>query len=249
MSTRIKDKTALVTGANRGIGRAIVEALLDNGATKVYAGARNTAALSELTEKYGERVVPLALDVRDAAQVNAAAGQAGDVEILVNNAGIARQYDLYTDSLDDVRSEFEVNYFGPLHMIRAFAPILKANGGGAIVNVSSVAGLVNMPSLPGYSDSKAAQHSLTIFARLSLAQQGTQVLGVYPGPVDTDMAKGMEWEKASPASVAGAILDGLEAGETSVFPDPVSENGFRAGYEAGSKQLEATVAEMMKQPA
>jgi len=245
----IKGKIALVTGANRGIGRAVVEALLEKGAAKVYAAARNPATLDEVVKTDQDRVVPVTLDVSNTEQVAAAARKAGDVEILVNNAGVVGQQDLFADSLDGAHAEFDVNYFGPLRMIRAFAPILKANGGGAIVNVSSVAGLVNFPPLPTYSDSKAALHSLTIFARLSLAEQGTQVVGVYPGPVDTELAKGLDWDKATPISVARAILNGLEAGDTTVFPDPFAENGFRAGYEAGSKQLEAAIAGMLKQPA
>ena len=248
MSIQVKGKVALVTGSNRGIGRAFVEGLIEKGASKVYVTARNVDGLKDLVEKFGEKVKPLTLDVTDESQVKAAAQAAGDVEILVNNAGVAAQMDLFADSLDDARREFEVNYFGSLYTTRAFASILKSNGGGAIINVSSIAGLSNFPALATYSDSKAAVHSLTVYSRLTLAQQGTTVLGVYPGPVDTDMAKGLEMDKATPESVVDKVLNGLESGETAVFPDAFSEN-YRAGYEGGSKVLEAFVENIISQPA
>lgn len=248
MSTKIQNSVALVTGSNRGIGRALVAELVRRGARKVYAAARNVESLQPLVEELGESVVPVALDVTVPEQVAAAAALAADASLVINNAGALGGSDLFTGDLSGARLEFEVNYWGVLHVTRAFAPVLKSNGGGVLVNVSSVAGLSNFPAIPSYSDSKAASHSLTSGSRLLLAGQGTRVMGVYPGPVDTEMAKGIEMEKATPASVAAAILDGVESGAEDVFPDPFAEN-YAAPYEAGQKLLERRIAEMLQQPA
>jgi NAD(P)-dependent dehydrogenase (short-subunit alcohol dehydrogenase family) len=245
--TKIKNNTVLVTGGNRGIGKALVEALLERGASKVYAAARNTDSLKELADKHGDRLVPVKLDVTNPDQVKAAAEVAGDTAIVINNAGFLGNPDLFGESLEASRQEFEVNYWGTLNVIRAFSPVLKTNGGGAIVNISSIGGLTNFPMFPTYSDSKAASHSLTTGARILLAEQGTHVAGVYPGPVDTDMAREVEFEKATPESVAKAILDGLEKGETDIFPDPMAE-GFRGSHEAGAKVHESQIIQML-QPA
>src|ERR1700674_5534936 len=226
MAFRIAGTTALVTGANRGIGRAIVEALLARGATKVYATARRPEALAEVVAASGGRVVPLKLDVTRPEDVRAAAAAAADVRLLFNNAGVAAKFDgALTDPgwLAAARDEFEVNVLGLLSMTQAFAPILARHGGGALLNVCSVAGLVAVPVLATYSASKAAVHSLTHATRMLLARQGTFVAGVYPGPIDTDMARDIPMEKTSPAAAALAILDGLEAGNEEIFPDQVSQ--------------------------
>lgn len=248
MASKIENQTAIVTGANRGIGRAIVDALLARGASKVYAAARNTDSLSDLVATHPNRVVPVQLDVTDQGQVSAAAEVAADASIVINNAGVLKGEPLLDGNLESARQEFEVNYWGPLYVTRAFAPILKANGGGTLLTISSVAGLSSFPVLPAYSDSKAAAHSLISGARFTLAEQGTTVIGVYPGPVDTDMAKGIEMEKASPASVAGKILDGIEDGTEDIFTDSMAE-GYAAPYAAGQKTLERHVSEMLTQPA
>jgi NAD(P)-dependent dehydrogenase (short-subunit alcohol dehydrogenase family) len=245
--TTVYKNIAFVTGGNRGIGKVLVETLLERGASKVYAGARKTETLADLVAQYGDRLVPVALDVTDPEAVAAAAVAAGDVGIVINNAGAAANPDYFGDSLEGARLEFEVNYWGSLNMIRAFAPILKRNGGGALINISSIAGLVNFPMLPSYSDSKSAVHSLTTGCRILLAEQETQVVGVYPGPVDTDMAKDLEMDKATPQSVANAILDGLEAGKSDIFPDSMAE-GFAGPYEAGAKTLEKVIVDMITQP-
>ena len=192
MNTTLENQIVLVTGSNRGIGRGIIEELLNRQVSKVYACARNTDTLTELAEKHGDRITLLALDVTDEAQITAVAKEATDVTLLINNAGLLAGGDIITGELCAARKEFEVNYWGLQLMTRAFSPILKANGGGGIINLSSVAGLSNFPALPTYSDSKAAVHSFTSGCRLLLAEQGTFVAGVYPGPVDTDMAKGIE---------------------------------------------------------
>jgi NAD(P)-dependent dehydrogenase (short-subunit alcohol dehydrogenase family) len=248
MAAKIEGRVALVTGSNRGIGKALVESLLAKGAAKVYATARNSASVQPLVDEYGDRVQAIELDVTDFDRVKQVAAATSDTELLFNNAGYAEVMDFGGGAavLEGARREFEVNYFGTLNMTQAFAPVLAANGGGAITNISSVAGLVSFPFFPTYSDSKAAAHSLTTGSRLLLAGQGTHVAGVYPGPVDTDMAKDIEMEKATPRSVADAILTGLEAGETDIFPDSMAE-GFSAPFEAGAKTLERNIVAMMQE--
>lgn len=244
MSFSIKGKTALVTGANRGIGEAIVNALLAAGASKVYAAARNLKDLAPLTARHGSRVVPLQLDVTKPAEVAAAAATAADVQLLVNNAGYAGlSGGSFTDRqwLVAGRQEMEVNFFGVFEVSQAFAPVLAKNGGGAIVNIASVASLVNFTLFASYSASKAAVHSLTQATRAMLKSQGTQVFGVYPGPIDTRMAADVQMDKASPADTARAIVAGIEAGAEEIFPDPVSMN-IGAAYEAGPKALERQMA-------
>ncbi len=243
MNTQIEGKVALVTGSNRGIGRALVDELIARGASKVYATARDVSSLISLVEKHGEKVVPVALDVTDFDQVNALAGIAGDVEVVVSNAGYAEQADLFADDLGPARQEFEVNYWGTLNVARALVPVLESNGGGAFINLSSIAGLGNFPMLPTYSDSKAAVHSLTQGLRL-LKGTSIQFVGVYPGPVDTDMAEKIELEKASPESVAVEVFDAVEAGKTEVFPDPMAK-GYAGPYEAGTRAIELQTAAMM----
>ena len=245
--TAIQGSVALVTGANRGIGRAITEALLERGAEKVYAAARKPETVTDLRERHGDRVVPIELDVTDAAQVRAAAESAGDVEILINNAGVAVGGGLADNGiLDAARTEMEVNYFAPLHLLQRFTPILGSSGSGAIVNVASVAGLSNFPFFPTYSASKAAAHSLTQAARALLADQNIAVHGVYPGPVDTDMSKDIEMDKATPQDVANAILNGVEAGVADIFPDAFAE-GFGQQFQTSPKASEEQLAAMVAQ--
>ena len=245
MSLPIQNSISLVTGANRGIGRSIVEALLARGAAKVYAAARNTYTLSDLVATHGDKVGPGALDVTNPDQIVAAAATASDTTLIINNAGILANPDLFGDDLAGARQEFEVNYWGPLEIIRAFTPSLKTHGGGTFVNLSSVAGLTNFPAFPTYSDSKAAVHSLTVGARLLLGGTGINLLGVYPEPVETEMAKDLDMPKASSADVANKILDGVESGADEVFPDVMAE-GYVGPYNDGQKTLERQVAEMMQ---
>jgi NAD(P)-dependent dehydrogenase (short-subunit alcohol dehydrogenase family) len=246
--TKIEGSVALVTGANRGIGKAIAERLLERGSTKVYAGARNPDSIANLKEKYGERVVPLRLDVTNVAEIAEAVSKADDLQLLFNNAGVAQGQDLASSKiLDQARSEMEVNYFGPLNLLKQFAPTLKKNGGGSVVNVSSVGGLTNFPFYPTYSASKAAIHSLTQGARMLLGAEGIKVSGVYPGPVDTDMARGIDLEKATPQDVADAILNGVEQGEDDIFPDPFAEQ-FARQYQSSPKASEKQIASMLGEP-
>jgi NAD(P)-dependent dehydrogenase (short-subunit alcohol dehydrogenase family) len=247
---RIEGAVALVTGANRGIGRALTEALLSRGVKKIYATARNPEALRDLRN---ERLVSLRLDVTDVDQIRAAAEVALDVELVFNNAGVALATGIADSTvLDQARREMEVNYFGPLQLLRWLAPTLARNGGGAVVNISSAAGLTNIPFLPTYSASKAALHSLTQAARILLGPQGTSVFGVYAGPVDTDMVRELALPKTSPRDVAFAILDGIEGGQEDIFPDPfAAEFGrqFGSSPKASERQVAAMVAAMLSKSA
>jgi NAD(P)-dependent dehydrogenase (short-subunit alcohol dehydrogenase family) len=244
MPVQIAQSTALVTGANRGIGLALVEALLARGARRVYAAVRRPAEIDDLVARSAGRVVALPLDVTDPQQIQAAAGRATDVTLLVNNAGIAKPLGgEFTDEswLQNAREEFEVNALATLAVTQAFAPILKANGGGVVVNISSVAGLTAFPAFTTYSASKAAVHSLTQATRAHLAAQGTFVAGVYPGPIDTQMAEKLPVAKTSPADAARAILADLEAGVEDILPDATSKQ-IGETYFRSPKALEQQVA-------
>lgn len=210
---QISNSVALVTGANRGLGRHFAAQLLARGAAKVYAAVRNP----ESVDLPGVEV--LALDITDEASVAAAAAVASDVTLLVNNAGVITYTGLVNGDLGEIEKEMNANFYGPLHMIRAFAPILKAGGGGAIVNVASVASWVPSENWGAYHAAKAATWSLTNSVRLELAGQNTQVTGVYLGPTDTDMAKALPFVKNDPADVVAAVLDGVEARKSEVIAD------------------------------
>jgi NAD(P)-dependent dehydrogenase (short-subunit alcohol dehydrogenase family) len=243
---QIEGRVALVTGANRGIGRALVEALLARGARKVYAAARRPDGLADLAATSQGKVVALRLDITNAADVRKAVGQANDVDLLVNNAAVvSHSFGGFDDPiwLDAARQEYETNVLGSLRVSQALAPVLAEHGGGTIVNISSVAGLVGFPPVLTYSTSKAALHSLTQSTRQLLRAQGTFVVGVYPGPVDTDMAADFTVPKVSPASVATAILDGLEQGLEEIYPDPFAAE-YGEAYAVNPKALEGRIAAM-----
>ncbi|MEM1415775.1 MAG: SDR family NAD(P)-dependent oxidoreductase [Myxococcota bacterium] len=231
---------ALVTGASRGIGRALVPALLDAGASKVYATARDTAKVADLA---GERVVPLALDVTDLSSIAAAARRAEDVTLLLNNAGSLRSYDVLGASRADLEADLAVNFFGPLEVTKAFRAALAAAEQGVLVNVLTLVSLASMAGIGGYAASKAAALSLTQSLRATLRAEGTRVVGVYPGAVDTDMIRGFEMAKATPESVAAALVQGVAAGAVDIFPDAMSEP-LGALWQKDPKALEARFASM-----
>lgn len=211
----IQNSVALVTGANRGLGKAFVQVLLNAGAKKVYAAARDPASITPM-----DGVIPVKLDVTNAEHISAAARDYGDVNLLINNAGIMQGAGLLdVSSLDAARIEWETMCFGPLALSQAFAPILAANGGGAILNVLSALSWINMPGIATYSSAKSAAWSLTNGLRIELAAQGTQVLGLHVGYMDTDMIRGVEAQKADPHEVARLALEGVQKDEVEVLAD------------------------------
>jgi NAD(P)-dependent dehydrogenase (short-subunit alcohol dehydrogenase family) len=215
----IEGSVALVTGANRGLGRRIAQELLARGAAKVYAGARDPASVTD------PGVLPVALDVTDHAQVAALAAELGDVDLVVNNAGISLGgSSLAPDGLDDIRAELEVNYVGPLVVARTFAPVLAANGGGALVNVLSALSWVAFPVLTGYSASKSAAWALTNALRVELRPQRTLVTAVHVGYMDTDMAAAVDAPKTAPEEVARLVVAAVADGVEEVLADEVSRN-------------------------
>ncbi len=216
---KIENSVAFVTGANRGLGLAFAKALLAGGARKVYAAARDPDSVTL------PGVIPVRLDVTNTDEIEAAARAGGDVDLLINNAGIARGVGLLgPDSVRAARAELETNYFGPLEVSRAFAPILARNGGGAIVNVLSALSWVSFPSSSTYSVSKAAAWSLTNGLRNELRPQGTQVLALHVGYMDTDMAAHIDAPKSRPEDVVKFTLQTLEAGGEEALADEVSRS-------------------------
>jgi NAD(P)-dependent dehydrogenase (short-subunit alcohol dehydrogenase family) len=214
---KIEGAAALVTGANRGLGAKIAEALLEAGAT-VYGGAREPASITN------DRLIPVRLDVTNNDDVAHAARTCSDVSIVVNNAGILRQSaSLSEGGVEAARAEMETNYFGPMRVARAFAPILRDNGGGALVNVLSVLSFISMPQGATYSASKSAAWSLTNALRIELRRQGTLVVAVHAGFIDTEMAAGVSGEKVSPESVAKQIVTAVASDAEEVLADATSE--------------------------
>jgi NAD(P)-dependent dehydrogenase (short-subunit alcohol dehydrogenase family) len=229
----IKNRTILITGANRGIGRALLEEGLKRGAKRVYAGTRRPFAHSD------ERVMLLTLDVTNAAQIQEGVRSVESLDILVNNAGV----DLHDDLGDraGIDRHLAVNFFGTQGVTQAFLPLL-ARSQGAVVNVLSLAALASVPFSPAYSISKAAAFSMTQSLRALWAGRGVKVHAVFAGPVDTDMTRSLSISKASSEAVAHAIFDGVEKGEEDIFPDPMSE-GIAEGWRSGvAKTLERQFA-------
>lgn len=214
----VSGKVVLVSGANRGLGKAFVTALLEAGAGKVYAAARD---VSKVNIPGAEAIE---LDITDAASVQAAAQKCSDVEILINNAGFMHTSPLLSEgSVESLRQHFEINTIGTLLMSRAFAPILRQQGGGAIVNIVSVLSWLNIPESGAYSASKAAQWSLTNGLRNELVEQKTAVLSVHPGYIDTDMTAGIETPKTSPQEVVKLTLAALEEGKKELTIDDAGQ--------------------------
>lgn len=231
----LEGTTAFVTGANRGLGRQFAQALLDRGAAKVYAAARNP----ESVDLPG--VVPVRLDITDPEQVAAAAALASDVRLLINNAGLSTGAGLLDGDLADVRLEMETHYFGTLSVTRAFAPVLAANEGGALLNVLSVLSWTTLPGTGAYSAAKAAELALTNALRLHLAEQKTQVTALHVGYMDTDMAARVDGPKSDPRVIADLALDGVAAGLPEVVADDVSRT-VRAALSGPLSNLYPSVA-------
>ena len=236
----ITQKTVLITGANRGIGRALVQEALRRGTKTVYAGTRGTLDIAD------ERVTPLMLDVTDGEQIEHAVRQVGSLDVLINNSGIAPYDDLSDPAV--IQQTLAVNFFGTYKVSRAFLAMLKRSK-GAIVNNLSLMALAPLPLTPSYAISKAAALSMTQSMRALLASQGVTVHGVFLGPVDTDMTRGFDIPKASPESVAEGIFAGLEDGDEDIFPDPMSRSiaeGWRNGV---AKEFERQYAGFAPQSA
>jgi NAD(P)-dependent dehydrogenase (short-subunit alcohol dehydrogenase family) len=226
---KIASSVALVTGANRGIGRALVETLIERGVGRVYAAGRNAAGLASVAAIDRQHVQTLNLDITKPEQVRAAAERAPDTTLLINNAAIGNFGSLNQLPENEIRGAMETNYFGALGVINAFAPVLEANGGGAIVNIITIVALASVARLGAYTASKAALWSLTQSYRADLAKRAISVHGVYPGPVDTDMSRALEGvPKTPPAVVAKNILDGVEAGDEDIFPDAMARDVYTA---------------------
>jgi NAD(P)-dependent dehydrogenase (short-subunit alcohol dehydrogenase family) len=231
---KIEGSVALVTGANRGIGAAYARALLDRGAAKVYAAVRNISTITD------ERLIPLRLDVTDRHSIEVAAQAAPDVTLLINNAGAFTG----TTTLGDeagLREELEINYLGPVAVSRAFAPVLAANGGGALVNVLSALAWVAFPTSGGYSSAKSAMWAATNSLRQDLQDQGTLVTAVHVGYVDTDMSAAVDAPKVAPEVVAEATLDAVEADEYEVLADDTSRQ-IRAALSGSLSALYPSLA-------
>ncbi len=217
---KIEGSVALVTGANRGLGRALVSALVEAGAAKVYAAARDERTLPPA----GSRVVPVALDTSKPDQIVAAARRANDVNLLINNAGSLSSFNVLTTSAEKLDADFRTNVHGTLAVIKAFLPVLeRAPGGATIVNILSLVSLGSSPSLGGYSASKAAAYSITQSLRPELKARQIDILAALPGPIDTDMVKMLQMPKTSPAETASGVLAGIARGDEEIFPDPMAQ--------------------------
>ena len=238
MGISIEGKTVLITGANRGIGKALAQAFLAAGVGKLYATARKPETVQPLIDAYGQKVVALALDLTDGDSVKAAAAAATDVDIVVNNGGVLKAGDPLSENvLGNIDFEFDVNVKGLVRVAQAFAPVLKANGGGALVQLNSIASIKNFAAFTSYAASKAAAYSLTQGLREALAEQGTAVVSVHPGPIQTDMGDdaGFTEDMTDPPSVvADGILEALRSGTFHVFPDKMARDfwGAYQGYAA-----------------
>ena len=245
MAYTVENKVALVTGANRGIGKAIVDALVDAGASKVYAAVRDTASAHALVEQHGEKVVPVQMDLSDPASVQAAAGVASDVTLVVNNAGVLRTATpLDQAAFEALDFEIDVNVKGLMRVAQAFGPLLASNGGGALVQLNSVASMLNFAPFSTYSASKAASYSITQGLRSLWAESGVEVVSVHPGPIATDMADAAGLEGGEPPKVvAESILNALANGSFHAFPDSMARQIGEAYQGYADSVIEAAPVE------
>ena len=239
-------QSALVTGANRGIGRVLVEELVGHGAATVYAAVRDVSSAADLVSQFDGKVIPVHLDLTDAESIVAAAAKASDVDLVINNAGVLRTSTaLSEDAIESLKFEMEGNVYGLLRMARVFAPVLKANGGGAFVQLNSIVSVKCFPEFSTYCASKAAAYSITQALRTLLQPQGTQVVSVHPGPILTDMGEeaGLTSVAESPRLVANAILSALATNQFHAFAGSMAEQLGDAYRDFATNVVEADLAE------
>lgn len=240
---QINDSVALVTGANRGVGHAYVQALLKRGARKIYAGARDTETLAATVALDPAKVVPLKLDITDARDISNAAVTAKDVTLLINNAGVLSFGGALTVDQAAINRDMAVNFGGLLDVTRAFTPVLEANGGGTVANMLTLLSFLSAPGFSAYNASKAAAWSMAMSLRPYLAQKNISVLNAFPAGIDTDMLAGVDAAKDKPELVANDVLDGVEAGQQDVYPG--SAAGVYAAWRNDQKAVETMFAGMM----
>ena len=246
MAYDVSGKTALVTGANRGIGKAIVDALLHHGVMKVYAAVRNLDSANPLLERFGDMAVPVHLDLTVPESIAALADRAPDVQVVVNSAAVFKtSTPLDADAIDALEMAMKVNVYGLIRMAQTFAPILAKNGGGAFIQLNSVASLKCASNFATHSASKAAAYSITQALRELLARQGTAVLSVHPGLIATDMSStaGLAGTAAPPSVVAEGIIAALRSGVFHLFPDPMAQRIGNAYRGFSENVIEADIEE------
>ncbi|MAX79882.1 MAG: short-chain dehydrogenase [Crocinitomicaceae bacterium] len=231
----LKNSVILITGANRGIGQSLVKAALEKGAHKVYATCRD---LSKMPDFGDERVVPLALDITNASQVANVLKATTDIQVLINNAGVLNAGTILNGERSTIEQDMEVNYYGTLNMMRAYATVLENNSPSRIINITSIVAYSPLPSIAGYAASKAALLSATYSVRIELAKKGVTVHAVNPGAIDTDMNKGSDWDMPSPDIVAQTILDKVENNELDIIPEEIGLGMYNAWKESPSKLAE-----------
>lgn len=239
MKSTVKGRTALVTGANRGIGKAIVESLVKHGAEKVYAGVRNLESADPLVSAFGEKVVPIHIDLNKPETIQDSSEVAADVDLVINNAGILNTCDpLSTDAIDVFQSELEVNVYGLLRMAQAYEGVLEKKGNGIFVQLNSVASLKSFPDFSTYCASKAAAYSFTQAISSKFQEKGVFVISVHPGPISTDMARAIGMEGEPTSVVSEELMDAIKNRQQHVFPDSMAKDFWAAYQPFGSQVVE-----------
>ncbi len=231
----LKDQVIFITGANRGIGKSLVKAALEKGAIKIYATSRD---LNKMPDFNDDRIVPLQLDITDNTQISKVTEVAKDTQVLINNAGVLSYGNILEGEISTIENDMNVNYYGTIRMMRAFAPILEKNTPAKIVNIASIVAYSPFPSIAGYSASKTALFSATQSVRIELAKKNIEVHSVNPGAIDTDMNKGSDWDMPAPDGIAKTILEKIESGELDIIPDKMGLEMFNAWEERPSKLSE-----------